>query len=417
MRGSARRACIPQVDAAPSASRGAAVGQPPGVDGSRRHATTSSCRSTSSYEADVWGRIHSAVERQPRRGAGERRRSRNGAPEPARRARASTTSRCAASIASGSCSTRRCESFEQALELTQNRFRGGIASQADVAQAETQLETTRAQAVDVGRRARRARARDRGARRRAARRRSSLAVAPLDDAPPAVPAGLPSELLERRPDIAAAERRVAAANAQVGVATAAFYPRADSVGRRRIREQLARQPADRREQLLDDRAGAARQRLRRRPPARGRRIRRAPRTTRRPPSIGSRCCARSARSRISSPRCAFSTRRPTIQRRAVDAAERSLTQATNRYRGGLASYLEVIVRAERRARQPADGGRDSDPPNERQRPADEGVRRWLAGLEPARRRSNKGTSDLHLRILMSFIVIKDTLDAVQEVPS
>jgi len=115
------------------------------------------------------------------------------------------------------------ESFEKALELTQNRFLGGIASQADVALAETQLEATRAQAVDI--QVERA-ALEHAIAALVGRSASvfALSVAPSSAMPPSVPAGLPSELLERRPDIAAAERRVAAATAQVGVATAAYYP-------------------------------------------------------------------------------------------------------------------------------------------------------------------------------------------------
>jgi NodT family efflux transporter outer membrane factor (OMF) lipoprotein len=111
--------------------------------------------------------------------------------------------------------------YEQALELTQNRYDGGIAS--EVEQAKTILQTTRAEAVDVG----------------VARAQFEHAVAiligkppaefslpplPLTAPPPHVPIGVPSDLLERRPDIAAAERLVASANAQIGVAKSAYYP-------------------------------------------------------------------------------------------------------------------------------------------------------------------------------------------------
>src|SRR5215472_6363606 len=103
--------------------------------------------------------------------------------------------------------------FRRELELTQNRYRGGIASGAEVAQAQTQLETTRAQAIEVGL----ARAELEHAIAVLVGQvpeRFSLSAVPLTETPPAVPQTLPSQLLERRPDIAAAERRVAAANAQ-----------------------------------------------------------------------------------------------------------------------------------------------------------------------------------------------------------
>jgi NodT family efflux transporter outer membrane factor (OMF) lipoprotein len=113
--------------------------------------------------------------------------------------------------------------YEQALELIQNRYAGGIASDLEVQQATTQLETTRAQAIDVGV----ARAQFEHAVAILIGKPPadfSLAALPLTTPPPSIPAGLPSELLERRPDIAAAERRMASANAQIGVAKAAYYP-------------------------------------------------------------------------------------------------------------------------------------------------------------------------------------------------
>jgi NodT family efflux transporter outer membrane factor (OMF) lipoprotein len=113
--------------------------------------------------------------------------------------------------------------FQKSLDVTRNRYNAGVAAKVDVVQGETQLKSTQAQAIDVG-------------VQRAQLEHAiailigkppaefALARIVLDVAIPAVPLGLPSELLERRPDIAAAERRVAAANAQVGVAKAAFFP-------------------------------------------------------------------------------------------------------------------------------------------------------------------------------------------------
>jgi len=113
--------------------------------------------------------------------------------------------------------------YEQALELIETRFAGGIASEVEVEQARTQLETTRAQAIDVGV----ARAQYEHAVAILIGKppaEFSLAPLPLTAPPPNIPVSVPSELLERRPDIAAAERRVASANAQIGIAKSAYYP-------------------------------------------------------------------------------------------------------------------------------------------------------------------------------------------------
>ncbi len=109
------------------------------------------------------------------------------------------------------------------LDLTQRRFSGGVATAVDVAQARTQLETVRAQLVDVGV----ARAQFEHAVGTIANYNLSdfsIPPSPLDMALPKVPLGVPSQLLERRPDIAAAERLTAAANEQIGIAISAFYP-------------------------------------------------------------------------------------------------------------------------------------------------------------------------------------------------
>lgn len=113
--------------------------------------------------------------------------------------------------------------YQRALDITRNRYQAGVAQKSDVTLAETQLNTAKAQAVDLA--------------IQRAQLENAIAVligqpptlfslAPRRDlpAPPAVPPALPSSLLERRPDVAAAERRAAAANAQIGVAEAAMYP-------------------------------------------------------------------------------------------------------------------------------------------------------------------------------------------------
>jgi len=231
--------------------------------------------------------------------------------------------------------------FERALELNRNRFQGGVASQADVAQAETILESTRAQAIDV--------LIDRAHLEHAiaalvGTSASTFAIpaAPLETAPPAIPAGLPSELLERRPDIAAAERRVAAANADIGVANAAYFPRllinasaglesgsltnlikgasgfwslgptalitAFDGGRRRAVSAQTQAAYD--SQVAGYRDTVLR-------------------------------AVQEVEDNLASLR--LLEQEAETQQRALDAAERSLTLANNRYRGGVVTYLEVIA--------------------------------------------------------------------------
>jgi len=113
--------------------------------------------------------------------------------------------------------------YQKALDLTQSRYDGGLSSLAEVAQARTQLETTRAEDVGVGV----ARATFQHAIAILVGRNPedlALSPVPLNTTPPVIPVGVPSQLLERRPDIAAAERRTAEANEQIGIARAAFFP-------------------------------------------------------------------------------------------------------------------------------------------------------------------------------------------------
>jgi NodT family efflux transporter outer membrane factor (OMF) lipoprotein len=115
------------------------------------------------------------------------------------------------------------DAFDKALQLTESRFQGGVASREDVDLAATQLEQTRAEDIDI------TSSRDQFEHAVAVligqpASSFSLDPAPLPATPPVPPPGLPSELLERRPDIAEAERRVASANEQVGIARAAYFP-------------------------------------------------------------------------------------------------------------------------------------------------------------------------------------------------
>jgi NodT family efflux transporter outer membrane factor (OMF) lipoprotein len=113
--------------------------------------------------------------------------------------------------------------YQDSLELTQIQFRAGIASDEAVAQAETQLESTQAQDTNLGI----ARAQFEHALAILVGQPPStfsLPVMALEANPPAIPFGVPSQILERRPDVASAERLMAEANAQIGIATAAYYP-------------------------------------------------------------------------------------------------------------------------------------------------------------------------------------------------
>ena len=175
-----------------------------------------------SYEIDLWGRIRRSVT-----AAREEAQATAGDLESARLSIQAELAVDYLELRSADAQQRllndTVQAFKEALQLTINRFEGGAAPKSDVAQAQTQLETTQVQATDI-------------AVQRAQLEHAiavligkppaefSLPPAPLDLQPPDIPAGLPSELLERRPDIAAAERRVAEANEQIGIAKAAYFP-------------------------------------------------------------------------------------------------------------------------------------------------------------------------------------------------
>jgi NodT family efflux transporter outer membrane factor (OMF) lipoprotein len=218
---------FPQLNTSPSASRQrtSANASPTGAAaGTSRTFNLLNVSADASWEIDLWGRIRRQVE-------GARARVTASADD-LESARLSVQAEVAldyftlrALDAQSELLTRTSVAYQRALELTQNRHLGGIASELDVAQAETQLESAKAQipAVDLQR----------------AQLRHALAVlcgqlattfaltpnTAVSTNLPAVPLSVPSEWLESRPDISAAERNMAAANADIGAAKAAFYPR------------------------------------------------------------------------------------------------------------------------------------------------------------------------------------------------
>jgi len=231
--------------------------------------------------------------------------------------------------------------YLRALELTQSRYQGGVASQVDVAQAKTQLETTRAEAIDL----QVARVQFEHAIASLIGKPASdfsLPVAPLDSQPPPIPAGLPSLLLERRPDVAAAERRMAAANADIGIARSAYFP---VIGlnvaggfNSRIITTLIQGPSGfwsvglaAAETLFE---GGQRRAL-------SEQARAAYDQT----VADYRQTVLTAIQEVEDNLAALRVleQEAATQRRAVDAAEHSLSLSNTRYRGGVTSYLEVTT--------------------------------------------------------------------------
>lgn len=217
-----RAGYFPTVTLGPSYSRSR---RPVGAGGAVRSSVITSdylLNGQASWEPDVWGKIRRTVE---------------GAKASAQASAADlAAARLSAQAALAQdyfqlCSLdaqkklfdRTVSAYQTFLELTNNRYASGVASRADVLQAETQLRTAQAQAIDIG--VQRAQL-EHAIALLIGKPASvfSIPVSPLSAIPPFIPAGVPSVLLERRPDIAAAERLAAAANAQIGVAEAAYYP-------------------------------------------------------------------------------------------------------------------------------------------------------------------------------------------------
>ena len=219
----ARSQFFPVVTTAPSVTRGkAALQNQAGSSSLRATFTEYSLPVDASWEMDLWGRVRNSVKASSMEA------------EAAFADLENVRLTVKAELAADYFQIRALDALKQLLEaavlayqesfnLTQIRLDTGIASEQDVAQAETQLKTTAAQATDIG--IQRSQLEHAIALLMGKPASSfSLAVEPLSAKPQAIPFDVPSHLLERRPDIAAAERRVAELNAQIGVARAAYFP-------------------------------------------------------------------------------------------------------------------------------------------------------------------------------------------------
>ncbi len=213
--GQARSSFFPSVSAGLAATRSSAQGSAPPVDNDR-------LTINATWEADVWGRIRRNVE------SGQA-----AAEASAADLRAALLSAQAALVqaylqlrvvdAERRLIEQTAVGYERSLQITRNRYEAGVAARLDVTQAEAQLRSTQAQAIDLG--VQRAQL-EHAIAVLLGKPPADFGLAAIDAQPllPGIPTALPSTLLERRPDIAAAERRAAAANASIGVAQAAYFP-------------------------------------------------------------------------------------------------------------------------------------------------------------------------------------------------
>jgi NodT family efflux transporter outer membrane factor (OMF) lipoprotein len=220
----ARAALFPEVDANLSASRSLSpTGAIGGTTAGRTITNHSAGLSISNWELDLWGRVRSGVE------------ASKAAAQASRGDLVSARLSLQTQLATNYFQLRVLDvqrklledtlaGLRKSLELTHNRYNVGVAAKVDVVQADAQIKSVLVQATDVGV--------QRAQLEHAIAILTGVTPAELSIAPqpayaaavPVIPPGLSSQLLERRPDVAAAERRVAAANAQVGAAQAAFFP-------------------------------------------------------------------------------------------------------------------------------------------------------------------------------------------------
>jgi len=231
--------------------------------------------------------------------------------------------------------------LEGQLDLTDRRFKGGIGTEVDVAQARTQLEQVRAQLVDLGV----ARAQYEhaiGMLANYAPAEFSIPPTPLDISLPKVPVGVPSQLLERRPDVAASERRTAAANAQIGIAVSAFYPNITLTGTGGFESErittLIQGPS-----ALWSLGGQAMELLfdagqRHALTDQARHTYEANASAYRSTVVSA---FQDIEDQLSGLR--ILEQESTVEQRAVDSAQRSYDLSNQRYTGGVTSYLEVLT--------------------------------------------------------------------------
>jgi NodT family efflux transporter outer membrane factor (OMF) lipoprotein len=221
----ARASYFPTVGLSAGATRsGSGVSSNTSITGTSRSGISNSfnVQLDASWEPDLWGSVSRSVNAQK---AGEQ-----GAAADLANARLSAQATLAQTYfsmraldATQKLLDETVAAYQRSLQLTQNQYAAGVAARSDVIQAQTQLQSAQASAIDNGVQ----RAQDEHAIAVLIGEPAStfsLPPMPLTATPPAVPGQVPSALLERRPDIASAERKAAAANEQIGVAIAAFFP-------------------------------------------------------------------------------------------------------------------------------------------------------------------------------------------------
>jgi NodT family efflux transporter outer membrane factor (OMF) lipoprotein len=227
--GISRAALFPTLDANATVVRSHSPGSTLGGTTAGRTVTSYGGRFTAQWEIDLWGRVRRSVESAE---AAARASSADvGAARLSLQAQLATSYFQLRSLdAQARLLDDTVGALRKSLELTENRYRAGVVARSDVVQADAQLKSTLVQTIDLG----------------VQRAQLEHAIAVLTGVPPAqlrisrsdsfetevpiVPPGVPSALLERRPDVAAAERRVHASNAQIGVAKAAYFPQITLTG-------------------------------------------------------------------------------------------------------------------------------------------------------------------------------------------